>query len=145
MQEECASTCSGGRLIAGETDMLATRPEPDNISLRMPLIPRRSRVLAPKGDPLAHVERSRINPCMPYKSHLEPEENLWCGILKIKVVSTVYVGVLRDACPPPELLVEMREAAWSTSPWLHSSSNLSGDEANASAIRVKQTEACSNT
>lgn len=53
--------------------------------------------------------------------------------------------MLRDACPPPELLVEMREAAWVTSPCLHSSSNLSGDEAKASAIRVKQTEACSNT
>ena len=65
--------CSGGRLIAGETDMLATRPEPDNISLRMPLIPRRNRVLVPKEDPLAHVERSWINP--------------------------VYVSVLRDACP----------------------------------------------
>ena len=57
-------TCSGGLLKAGETDDLAAMPEPDRISLRMPLIPRRSNVLAPNGDPLAQVERSRINPCM---------------------------------------------------------------------------------
>lgn len=58
---------------------------------------------------------------------------------------TVYVGVLRDAWAPPELLVEIRDAACVTSPWLHRSSSLSGDDANASAIRVKHTEACSST
>lgn len=36
--------------------------------------------------------------------------------LVAKIALTVYVGVLREACPPPELLVEMREAACVTSP-----------------------------
>jgi hypothetical protein len=35
---------------------------------------------------------------------------------KEKNALTVYVGVLREACPPPELLLEMREAACVTSP-----------------------------
>lgn len=50
---------------AGETDEFVEMPEPDNISLRMPLIPRRSKVLAHNGDPLAQVETSRIKPCKP--------------------------------------------------------------------------------
>lgn len=57
---------------------------------------------------------------------------------------TVYVEVLREDCPP-ELLTETRLAACATNPWLQSSSNLSGDDAKASAIRVKQTDACSST
>jgi hypothetical protein len=85
-----SNICSGGLFNAGETEVLEETPEPERISLRIPLIPSRSRVLAPRGDPLAHVERSRIKP--------------------------VYVGVLREACPPPELLLEMREAACVTSP-----------------------------
>jgi hypothetical protein len=56
-------TCSGGLFNAGETEALEETPEPERISLRIPLIPSRSRVLAPRGDPLAHVERSRIKPC----------------------------------------------------------------------------------
>lgn len=59
--------------------------------------------------------------------------------------NTVYVDGLRDACPPPELLIEISEAPCVTSPWLHSSSSLSGEAANASTIRVKQTDACSKT
>lgn len=43
--------------------MLDAKPEPDKISFRMPLIPSRSRDFAPKGEPLAHVEIRRINPC----------------------------------------------------------------------------------
>lgn len=39
----------------------------------------------------------------------------------------------------------MRDAACATSPWLQSSSNLSGDDANASAILVRQIDACSKT
>lgn len=57
-------TCSAGRLNEGETVALEETPEPDSISLRMPLIPRRSKALAPRGDPLAQVERSRIKPCI---------------------------------------------------------------------------------
>ena len=57
---------------------------------------------------------------------------------------TVYVDGVREACPP-ELLMEINPAACATNPWLHNSSNFSGDEANASAIRVKQTEAWSRT
>lgn len=44
--------------------MLEEIPEPESTSLRMPLIPRRSKVLEPKGEPLAQVESSRIKPCM---------------------------------------------------------------------------------
>lgn len=57
-------TCSGGLLNAGETEALEETPEPDRISLRIPLIPSSSKVLAPRGDPLAQVERSRIKPCI---------------------------------------------------------------------------------
>lgn len=60
--DKTANTCSGGLLNAGETDEVAAMPEPARISLRMPLIPRRSNVLVPNGDPLAQVERSRIKP-----------------------------------------------------------------------------------
>lgn len=60
--DKTANTCSGGLLNAGETDEFAAMPEPERISLRMPLIPRRSNVLVPNGDPLAQVERSRIKP-----------------------------------------------------------------------------------
>lgn len=66
--EETASTCSAGLLRAGGTDELAETPEPDKISLRVPLIPRRSKVLDPRGDPLANVDSSRIKPCMPQVS-----------------------------------------------------------------------------
>ena len=145
-KEQC-STCSGGLLKAGETEMLATRPEPDSISLRIPLMPRSSKVLAPRGDPLAHVESSRIKPCMPFSQNWSHQiKKLFLNWkMKARIKHTVYVGVLRDAWPPPELLVEMSEAACVTRPWLHNSSSLSGDVANASAIRVKQTEACSST
>lgn len=67
--EEMAHTCSGGLLKAGETDMLDTKPDPDKMSFRMPLIPRRSRDFAPNGEPFAHVERSRINPCVQVRSY----------------------------------------------------------------------------
>lgn len=60
-------------------------------------------------------------------------------------VQTVYVDELREACPPPVLLTDISPAACVTNPWLQSSSNFSGDDAKASAIRVRQTEACSRT
>lgn len=156
-------TCSAGLLNAGETEALEDTPEPDSISLRMPLIPRRSSVLAPRGDPLAHVERSRIKPCISQScqrysapqinhmlvyrlkvnmnrcslrwskllllslQHCEVRECTFLSSQRIskhtqkkiaiaKTTLTVYVGVLREDCPPPELLVEMREAACVTSP-----------------------------
>lgn len=56
-------TCSGGLLKAGEIETAATRSEPDRISLSIPLIPSSNKVLAPSGEPLAHVERSLIKPC----------------------------------------------------------------------------------
>jgi hypothetical protein len=55
-------TCSGGLARAGETVVPATRPEPKSMSFKVPLIPRRRRVLAANGDPLAQVERSRMTP-----------------------------------------------------------------------------------
>jgi hypothetical protein len=55
-------TCSGGLAKAGETVIPATRPEPERISFKVPLVPRRRRVLAANGDPLAQVERSRMTP-----------------------------------------------------------------------------------
>lgn len=111
--KEAANTCSAGLLKAGGTDALADTPEPDSISLRMPLIPSRSNVLAPSGDPLAQVESSRIKPCM-HSSHktvltTEPKKRTTFHF-------TVYVDVLSDACPPPELLVEINDAACVTSP-----------------------------
>lgn len=139
-----AITCSGGLLNAGETEMPATSPEPDRISLRMPLMPRSSKVFAPRWEPLAHVERSLIKPCKPHQVITQPQMKK-CSYLKSYTKFTVYVDGLRDAWPPPELLVEMREAACVTSPWLQSSSSLSGEEAKASAILVKQIEACSKT
>jgi hypothetical protein len=57
-------TCSGGLLNAGETESFEESPEPERMSLRIRLIPRSSRVLEPRGDPLAQVERSRIKPCI---------------------------------------------------------------------------------
>lgn len=68
MSKDIAHTCSGGLLKAGETNMLQTRPDPDRISLRMPLIPRRRRDFAPRGEPFAHVESSRIKPCVLIRS-----------------------------------------------------------------------------
>lgn len=62
--KKLAHTCSAGLVKAGETDNLASRPAPDKISLRVPLTPKRSSVFAPRGEPLAQVERSRIKPCM---------------------------------------------------------------------------------
>lgn len=59
---ETLQTCSGGLANAGLMETLATRPEPDKISLRVPLIPRRRRVLAANGDPLAQVDKRRIKP-----------------------------------------------------------------------------------
>lgn len=38
--KEAVITCSAGLLKAGGTDEFAETPDPDNISLRMPLIPR---------------------------------------------------------------------------------------------------------
>lgn len=70
--EEMAHTCSGGLLKAGETDMPEPKPDPDKMSFNMPLIPRRSRDFAPSGEPLAHVERSRINPCKKVESYCRP-------------------------------------------------------------------------
>lgn len=55
-------TCSGGLVRAGETVVPANRPEPERMSFKVPLIPRRRRVLDANGDPLAQVERSRITP-----------------------------------------------------------------------------------
>lgn len=52
--------------------MLEELPEPESTSLRMPLIPRDSKVLAPNGEPLAQVESSRIKPWMVCKSKLNP-------------------------------------------------------------------------
>lgn len=52
--------------------MLEELPEPESTSLRMPLIPRESRVLAANGDPLAQVDSSRIKPWMVCKSKLKP-------------------------------------------------------------------------
>lgn len=43
--------------------MPATNPDPERISLSVPLIPRRRSVLAARGDPLAHIESRRITPC----------------------------------------------------------------------------------
>lgn len=137
-------TCSGGLVNAGGTDPLADTPDPDRISLRMPLIPRRSNVLAPKCEPLEQVESSRTNPCMQHGSRFaQSEHRKWQKRAVTEL--TVYVGVLRDAWAPPELLVEISDAACLTNPWLHRSSSLSGEEANASAIRVKHTEECSST
>lgn len=88
-------TCSGGLLNAGETEALEETPEPDRISLRIPLIPRSNKVLAPRGDPLAQVERSRIKPCIcPSQG---PKLHAKCIRLKVKIALTVYVGVLREA------------------------------------------------
>jgi len=61
-KQNIQSTCSGGLVRAGETDILATTPEPESISLRIPLMPSKRSVLAPNGDPLAHVDRRRIKP-----------------------------------------------------------------------------------
>lgn len=109
-------TCSGGLLNAGETEALEETPDPDRISLRMPLIPRRSKVLAPRGDPLAQVERSRIKPCICLLSQGPTTKGFSIRLKRQKIALTVYVDVLREACPPPELLVEMRVAACVTSP-----------------------------
>lgn len=79
--------------------MLATRPDPDSISLRIPLMPRSSKVLAPRGDPLAHVESSRIKPCMRFNQNWRNQIQKALLTLKMKATaeSTVYVGVLREA------------------------------------------------
>lgn len=137
-------TWSGGLVKEGGTETLPIKLETGSISLRMPLISRWSKVLAPKGDPFAHIERSRIKPCMTDKSEFDPNKDKQ-SIWKCTSSTTVYVDVLRDAWTPPELLVEISAVTCSISPWLHSSSNLSGDEAIASTMRVKQTEECSNT
>lgn len=64
-------TCSAGLLRAGDTDMFPTSPDPAKISLRMPLIPRSSNVLAPTVDPLAQVARSRIKPYRNTQKHIK--------------------------------------------------------------------------
>jgi len=89
-------TCSGGLLNAGETEALEETPEPDRISLRIPLIPSSSKVLAPRGDPLAQVERSRIKPCI-YPSQGPKTAAKMHQRLEAKITLTVYVGVLREA------------------------------------------------
>lgn len=98
--------------------MLPTKPEPDRISLRMPLIPRRRRVLALNREPLAHVERRRIKPCnaqgVKIKAH-QMRENMNPTSTEV-IASTVYVDVMRDAWPPPELLMEISPAACATRP-----------------------------
>lgn len=68
-------TCSGGLLKAGEIDTVATRSEPDSISLSIPLIPSSSKVFAPSGDPLAHVESSLIKPCNTCQVRIHPSRS----------------------------------------------------------------------
>lgn len=77
---------------------------------------------------------------------LSPVQIWWkCHLAKGKERTQKNLLIPRDACPRPELVVERRDAAWVTRPWLHNSSNLTGYDANASAIRVRQIEAYSKT
>lgn len=90
-----ASTCSAGLLNAGDTDMPATRPEPDRISFRMPLIPRSSKVFAPWSEPLAQVERSRIKPCI--SRHIKIHSPLRKQMTVLSVIQQLHYRVRRSA------------------------------------------------
>ena len=123
-------TWSAGLDKAGATDVPATKPEPERISLIVPLMPSRRSVLAANSDPLAHVERRRIKPWKDAQSIFsttftrKTKVNSAEGWQNISAY-TVYVDVLNDVWPG-ELLMDTKLAACATNPWLHSSSSLSG-------------------
>jgi len=93
----------------------ATNPEPERISLSVPLIPRRRSVLAARGDPLAHIESRRITPCKKAWNKLHKSKINNCNKKKKKTKCTVYVDVLKDACPA-KLLTDTKLAACATNP-----------------------------